>query len=298
MFTYRGNVTQASSPGKTTNTGYDATGTVIEQDDNNGHAVNIVTSGATNNTLPDSLTPNGTASLQTQAAYNSPNYFPTSVAGPGQTLYNPTTNPNGTAAYTSYDSYGRVAYTQAASQSTTTANGAQTNYTYGYSATSGWTITATTANSGGASHYTTTTLDGLGRTTRVQTGYGSTIASTVDTLYQPCACSPLGKMYQQSQPYVPTGTEVYTTYTYDALGRTVNVLLADGASHTTYVYQGNFTTVTDPAGNWKQYASDAFGNLVMVLEPDPTAHPVVGPPTPSTYPVTSAPSGTLLTTYT
>ena len=51
-------------------------------------------------------------------------------------------------------------------------------------------------------------------------------------------------------------------------------------------------------GNWKQYATDAFGNLVMVMEPDPTQHPVVGPPAPSTYPVTSAPSGTLLTTYT
>jgi hypothetical protein len=36
----------------------------------------------------------------------------------------------------------------------------------------------------------------------------------------------------------------------------------------------------------------------MVLEPDPTVTPVPGPPTPSTYPVTTAPSGMLLTTYT
>jgi YD repeat-containing protein len=85
-------------------------------------------------------------------------------------------------------------------------------------------------------------------------------------------------MFQQSQPYKPGDAEVYTTYTYDALGRTLNVLLADGASHTTYTYQGNFTTVTDPAGNWKQYANDAFGNLVSVLEPDPLANPVPGPP--------------------
>ena len=55
---------------------------------------------------------------------------------------------------------------------------------------------------------------------------------------------------------------------------------------------------THPAGNWKQYASDALGNLVMVLEPDPTANPVPGPPTPSAYPVTAAPTGMLLTTYT
>jgi hypothetical protein len=39
------------------------------------------------------------------------------------------------------------------------------------------------------------------RTTRVQTGNGGTIVSTVDTQYAPCACSPLGKMSAVSQPY-------------------------------------------------------------------------------------------------
>jgi uncharacterized protein RhaS with RHS repeats len=106
-------------------------------------------------------------------------------------------------------------------------------------------------------------------------------------------------MSQQTQPYAPPNSAPpATTYTYDGLGRTIKVLLADGASYSTYVYQGNFTTITDPAGNWKQYASDAFGNLVTVLEPDPTANPVPGPPTPSAYPVTTAPTGMLLTTYT
>jgi len=57
--------------------------------------------------------------------------------------------------------------------------------------------------------------------------------------------------------------------------------------------------VIDPAGNWKQYASDALGNLVTVLEPDPLANPVPGPPgTPPAYPVTAAPTGMLLTSYT
>jgi uncharacterized protein RhaS with RHS repeats len=31
-------------------------------------------------------------------------------------------------------------------------------------------------------------------------------------------------------------------------------------SQTTYAYQGNQTTVTDPAGKWKQFTSDVFGN--------------------------------------
>ena len=119
-------------------------------------------------------------------------------------------------------------------------------------------------------------MDGLGRTVRVQSGNGTTVLSEVDTTYAPCACSPVGKMYQQSQPYAPPNSSPPgTTYTYDALGRTTKVLLADGASHTTYTYQGNFTTVVDPAGKWKQYANDALGNLVTVLEPDPTANPRV-----------------------
>jgi hypothetical protein len=133
-FTYRGNVTQSNTPGKTINTTYDITGTVVTQNDNNGHSVNVVTSTATNYTLPDTLSPNGSATLQTNASYN-PSFAPASVAAPGQTLYDPANSPNGTAAYTSYDSYGRVAYTLAPSQSWTSATGAQTNYTYGYAST-------------------------------------------------------------------------------------------------------------------------------------------------------------------
>jgi YD repeat-containing protein len=223
-------------------------------------------------------------------------------------LYQPSTK-TGTAAYTSYDIYGRVAYTLAPSQATGQL-GAQTNYTYGY--TSGaWTVTATTANSApgnnGTSHFTTTTLDGIGRTVSVQTGTGTgtTVLSEVDTTYAPCACGPIGKMSWQSQPYAPPNSAPSgTTYSYDALGRAVKVLLADGASATTYTYQGNSTTVTDPASNWKQYASDIFGNLVTVLEPAPPSppnqnNPVPGPPNPPpAYPVTAAPSGMLLTSYT
>src|SRR2546425_12389030 len=93
--------------------------------------------------------------------------------------------------------------------------------------------------------------------------------STVDTEYDSCACSPLGKMKRTSQPYAPGGAIYWTTYTYDGLGRTVAVLAPDGASTTTYAYQGNTTTVTDPAGKWKQYVTDAMGNLTQVIEPNP-----------------------------
>jgi len=38
---------------------------------------------------------------------------------------------------------------------------------------------------------------------------------------------------------------------------------------TRYAYQGNSTTVTDPAGKWKTFTTDAFGNLTVVTEPRP-----------------------------
>ena len=72
-------------------------------------------------------------------------------------------------------------------------------------------------------------------------------------------------------------------------------------STTTYTYWGNATLAVDPANKWKLYFNDAFGNLVTVIEPDPTASPVPGPPSsPPSYPVTTSnlPTGTLLTTYT
>jgi RHS repeat-associated protein len=76
-------------------------------------------------------------------------------------------------------------------------------------------------------------------------------------------------MKKVSKPYAPGGAVYWTTYTYDAIGRTVSVQQPDGASTTTYSYSGNQTTVTDPAGNAKTLTSDSLGNLTTVLEPNP-----------------------------
>ena len=113
-------------------------------------------------------------------------------------------------------------------------------------------------------------MDGFGRTIHTITGNGTTTVSTVDTYYAPCGCSPLGKLSQQSQPYAVGGTVFSTVYHYDASGRTTSVVLPDTLSTTTYLYQGNDVYTYDPAGNWKVFAMDAFGNLVIVGEPDPT----------------------------
>ena len=62
-------------------------------------------------------------------------------------------------------------------------------------------------------------------------------------------------------------------FTYDAMGRTLTTVGPDGSSTTSYVYQGNTVKVTDPAGKWKLYTMDAFGQLVQVVEPSPDANP-------------------------
>jgi YD repeat-containing protein len=103
----------------------------------------------------------------------------------------------------------------------------------------------------------------------VQKGNGTTVVSTMQTQYAPCACSPLGKMSAVSQPYAPNGTVYWTTYTYDGSGRTLTVTAPDGASIRQYSYQGNSTTVTDPAGKWKTSTVDAYGNLIVLTEPNP-----------------------------
>jgi YD repeat-containing protein len=112
-------------------------------------------------------------------------------------------------------------------------------------------------------------MDGFGRPIRAITGNGTTTVSTVDTVYVPCGCSPLGKVGQTSAPYAPSAPVYWTTYTYDGLGRTTQMELPDG-SITHYSYSGNTVTVNDPAGKTKTFTIDALGNLTQVQEPDPT----------------------------
>jgi YD repeat-containing protein len=180
-----------------------------------------------------------------------------------------TTGANGEQLAMTYDQYGRPS-------TGTSAYGAVTNYTYATSAPFWQTET-------GPNGVTTTTLDGLGRAIHVARGDSSSVHSYTDTVYAPCACSPLGKLQKVSQPY-PSGSSAsaWTSYTYDGLGRTLSVVQPDAASTTAYAYAGSQTTVTDPAGKWKTLTNDILGNLTTVVEPDPL----------------NQPGGTLTTNYT
>jgi RHS repeat-associated protein len=239
-FLYRGNVTTSLMPGQTRNFNYDVGGNVVSADDGHGHTAALTLDTTTNYTQPVLMTPNSNSNLASSYTYN------------GDIQVTSTTGPNGSTATIGYDSLGRPS-------TTTSPDGAVTTYAY--------TLNTTTATANG--HFTRSTVDGLGRTVRVETGDATGTKSQTDSVYGPCGCSPLGKLIQQSQPYVPNGTPVWTTYTYDALGRTVQISAPGGSGTTTYSYQGNTTTVTDPTGKWKTYTKNAVGQMVHVSEPAP-----------------------------
>ncbi|PWU10677.1 MAG: hypothetical protein C5B51_03885, partial [Terriglobia bacterium] len=249
-FHYRGNATTVNNFGDTRTFTYETTGVANQTTDGGGTTVGVTPSASTNYSLPGVLTPNGNASLQTNVSYNTSNWEVTSTAGP-----------NGATAQTDYDSYGRPTRSQTADQSADTQNNPATVYSYTYNPN---TQTATLGN-----RWKKTTMDGFGRLSSVSVGHDNVTESTVDTQYAPCACSPLGKMWRVSQPYAPGGTVYWTTYGYDARGRTIWTKAPDNASTTWNTYWGNLTQSTDAAGKWKNSLTDVFGNLTLVQEPDP-----------------------------
>jgi RHS repeat-associated protein len=207
----------------------------------NGVASSVTTTSSTNYAAPSQITTNALSSSMTWSGFLG---------------LSSATGPNGDTASITYDANARP-------HTVTSPYGAVTTYTYNDTASPPNRIATTNG------HWVKAVMDGFGRTIQTVTGYGTTTVSTVDAQYAPCGCSPLGKLSQQSQPYSPGGSDAWTTYTYDASGRTSSSVLPDG-SPTSYVYQGNQVTVTDPASKWKTFTMDAFGNLASVVEPDPT----------------------------
>jgi RHS repeat-associated protein len=237
-FIYRGNPTTRSTTFPAYDCfRYDITGSVTASYGSSGTII-LASSPATNYAAPVAITANN---------------YTTSLSYNGFLAVTSATGQNSETAGTTYGG-GRPV-------SITSPHGAVTSISYGNNPPK----TYQTSTNGPS---VTTSLDGLGRPVRVETGDSGGIKSIVDTEYDSCACSPTGKMKRTSLPYAPGGTVYWTTYTYDGLGRTISTVAPDGAT-TTYLYQGNTTTITDPAGKWKKYVSDAMGNLIQVIEPDP-----------------------------
>src|SRR5690242_8490978 len=91
---YRGNPTSQTIGASTNTFAYQTTG-VLQQSTINGVTVTTAPSPSTNYSLPSVLTPNGESNLATTVSYDA-SWAVTSVTGP-----------NGAAANTTYDPWGR-----------------------------------------------------------------------------------------------------------------------------------------------------------------------------------------------
>ena len=252
---YRGNLTSSTTPSGASLYAYDQAGNIAYAQIN-GVTTSVTTTTTTNFAAPSQYT---TGSLTNSMTY-------TSFLG----LSN-STAPNGDSVSTSYDSFARPV-------STTSPFSATTSYTYNsppYSSSTPGTVTITTNG-----RWTRNTLDGFGRTIKVETGDAGGTKSSAESVYGPCACSPLGKLIQQSMPHVPGGSSpTWTTYTYDGIGRTLSVATVGSDTQGTsyYVYApawyGLTITTYDPACRAKYFITDAFNNLIGVSEPATSSEP-------------------------
>ena len=197
------------------------------------------------------------------------------------------TDENGeTTNYTYNDPLNRLTLTQYP-------DGGSTQISYNDSVPS---ITTTTAMTGSQSKTSVAVLDGLGHVIHTQLTSDPIGTDYVDTVYDG-----MGSVYSVSNPYRSTGESTYglTTYSYDALGRlalttepggSVIQSCYNGVSSLPAVSSGLCSTLvavnttpgsitgtwvdsTDENGNHWQRASDAFGRLTQVAEPNGASQP-------------------------
>ena len=188
--------------------GYDMTG--FATTGQNGNATTTATPD-TKNVAAATITPNGDATKAMSASFNSI-YQMNSAAGP-----------NGASTSIGYDANARPS-------TTTGPHGSVTAFTY--DDINRWKMASTNGR------WVKSYFDGFGRTIKEQSGNGANIVATVDTEYDSCGCSPIGKMKRVSRPYVTGSPTNWTTFNYDSQGRVVSVVAPDGVSTTNYLYQG------------------------------------------------------------
>ncbi len=110
-------------------------------------------------------------------------------------------------------------------------------------------------------HWTETYFDGMGRTIMTLSEGSGTSVVREDTFY-----NARGLVSQKSLPYFDgQETPRFTTFSYDALGRTVRVDNHDG-TYSIVAYNKGETTYTDANGNVKKEFKDIYGRLIKVEE--------------------------------
>jgi RHS repeat-associated protein len=106
---------------------------------------------------------------------------------------------------------------------------------------------------------TATETDGWGRVIKQTNEFGGQVNTTYDAM---------GRVASVSNPFAAGGTPLYwTSYSYDALGRTTTVTLPDGQT-TQSSYSGNSVIVTDQVNRKTQQLMDGLDQLVRVNEQD------------------------------
>lgn len=124
--------------------------------------------------------------------------------------------------------------------------------------------TSSTANS----VVNVTTTDGLGHALQVDSKNCPIGQPTCPTVVRSMKNSydKLWRINQTSNPYDPGETPIYTSYSYDPLGRTIQISAPSGGS-ASFDYSGNAVTAKDQAGKQRKSYTDALGRLTQVDEP-------------------------------
>jgi YD repeat-containing protein len=161
------------------------------------------------------------------------------------------TGPNALTTSWTYDKFSRKA-------SESRADGTSTTWTYSFCGTApsycGHSVTV--ASTGAPT--STTHHDRLNRAWRKEVqGFDGTLVRT-DTQFDA-----LGRVYRTSQPYYATGTPVWTTFTYDVLGRPSSQTNAIGGV-TSKSYNGLTTTTTNPLGQVETQLKNSQGQITQV----------------------------------
>jgi RHS repeat-associated protein len=116
-------------------------------------------------------------------------------------------------------------------------------------------------------------LDTLNRAVRVQTqGYDGTTAGVEPALVQDTEYNHLGQAVRQSNLYALVGgTPVWSTTTYDAMGRTLTQTVPDttapgGTATTTFAYNGLTVAATNAKNQTKTTTKNAQGQVALVTD--------------------------------
>jgi RHS repeat-associated protein len=114
---------------------------------------------------------------------------------------------------------------------------------------------------------TTTFFDGAGRP------YQTELLDPQGPVYTDTTYDAAGRVSTVSNPYRTKSDSTYgvTTYSYDALGRTLKIIPPDGtplSNNISTQYCGNSTLTTDQAGHWRRTKTDGLGRLTEVDEPN------------------------------